>query len=335
MATIRDVAKLAGVSSITVSRVINNSGYVSKATRERVEEAITQLNYIPNYLATSLRSKRTDTIALVVTDVTNPFWTTVARGVEDVAVDRGFSVILCNTDEDPEKETRYIQILLRRQVDGILVAPATDDGERLLSIRHQKIPCVILDREVRHFKADVVRCDSVAGSRELTRHLLDIGYRCIAVISGPTTVSTAEDRVQGYRQALQERGLTVDGNLVKRGEYKQSSGRRLMQEIIADGLHPSAVFAANNFIAVGAMEAIREAGLRVPEDIALVCFDDLPQASLIYPFLTIVAQPAYEIGTTSAELLLEQLTGKTQRKEREIVLETELIIRESCGQYLR
>ena len=335
MATIRDVAKLAGVSSITVSRVINNSGYVSKATRERVEKAIKELNYVPNTLATSFRSNRTYTIALVVPDVTNPFWTTVARGVEDVAAEKDYSVILCNTDEDSAKESRYIEILLRRQVDGILIAPATDDGERLLPIRSQETPCVILDREVKHFNADVVRCDSVAGSRELTQHLLDIGHRRIAMISGPATVSTAEDRVEGYRRALQERGLTVDENLVKRGEYKQSSGYRLMREVMTDGLSPSAVFAANNFIAVGVMEAIREAGLRVPEDIALVCFDDLPQASLIYPFLTIVAQPAYEIGTTSAELLLEQLTGKTQRKERAVVLETELIIRESCGQYLR
>ena len=335
MATIRDVAKLAAVSSITVSRVINNSGYVSKATRERVEKAIKELNYVPNTLATSFRSNRTYTIALVVPDVTNPYWTTVARGVEDVAAEKDYSVILCNTDEDSAKESRYIEILLRRQVDGILIAPATDDGERLLPIRSQETPCVILDREVKHFNADVVRCDSVAGSRELTQHLLDIGHRRIAMISGPATVSTAEDRVEGYRRALQERGLTVDENLVKRGEYKQSSGYRLMREVMTDGLSPSAVFAANNFIAVGVMEAIREAGLRVPEDIALVCFDDLPQASLIYPFLTIVAQPAYEIGTTSAELLLEQLTGKTQRKERAVVLETELIIRESCGQYLR
>ncbi len=274
MATIRDVAKLAGVSSITVSRVINNSGYVSKATRERVEKAITQLNYVPNYLATSLRSNRTDTIALVVPDVTNPFWTTVARGVEDAAVENGFSVILCNTDEDPEKETRYIEILLRRQVDGILIAPAADDGERLLSIRHQMIPCVIIDREVKGFKADVVRGDSVRGAYKLTQHLLNIGHRRIAMISGPVNVSTAEDRVQGYRQALQERGLTVDENLIKLGEYKQSSGYRLMREVMADGLRPSAVFAANNFIAVGVVEGedgffVFDLGLEYGEPIAI------------------------------------------------------------------
>lgn len=335
MSTVRDVARLAGVSSITVSRVINNSDYVSKATRERVEKAIEELNYIPNALATSFRSKRTDTVALVVTDVTNPFWTTVARGVEDVAVGQDLSVILCNTDENPEKESRYIGLLLRRQVDGILIAPATDDGERLLSIRYQGIPCVLLDRKVKQFASDVVRCDSVAGAHKLTRHLLDMGHRRIAMISGPASVSTAEDRVEGYRQALQEQGVAVDENLIRRGEFKQSSGYRLMEAIMADGLRPSAVFAATNFIAIGVMEAAMKAGLRVPEDIALVCFDDIPLASHFYPFLTIVAQPAYEIGTKAMELLLEQLSGNVRCREREVVLETELIVRESCGQYLR
>jgi LacI family transcriptional regulator len=330
--TIRDVAERAGVSPITVSRVVNNSGYVSTATRKRVEETIDKVSYVPNVLARSLRSKQTHTIALILSDVTNPFWTTVSRGVEDVAAQNGFSVILCNTDEDPDKEARYINVLLRRRVDGLLISPAKKDSKHLHFLSGQKVPCVVIDRKVEGLKADMVRGDSVDGAYQLTKHLIGLGHRRIALISGPSYVSTAEDRVQGYLKALQEYALPVEEQLIRRGEYKQESGYRLVKELLTTEPWPTAIFAANNFIAVGALQALREADLRVPEDIALVCFDDIPQASLIYPFLTVAAQPAYEMGTTAAQMLLERLanTGKRRRK-REVIMKTTLIIRKSCG----
>jgi LacI family transcriptional regulator len=334
MVTIRDVAKLAGVAPITVSRVINDSEEVNPATRQRVKKAVEELNYVPNILAKSLRSKRSHTIALVVSDVTNPFYTTIARGVEDTAAQSGFHVILCNTDENPDKEANYINILLQRRVDGIIISPTTDNRKQLASLKRQQVPCVLIDRQVPGCKSDVVRCDSREGARRLIWHLLHLDHRRIAMISGPRGISTADDRVEGYCQALRERGLPVEERLIKRGGYKQTSGYQLTQELLKDQPRPTAIFAANNFIAVGALQALREAGLNVPEDMALVCFDDIPQASLIYPFLTVVAQPAYEMGKVAAELLLERLAGKRNRKVREVMLETELIVRKSCGQEL-
>lgn len=332
MPTIHDVAERAGVSPITVSRVVNNSGYVSTATRKRVEKAIDELSYVPNILARSLRSKETHTIALILSDVTNPFWTTVSRGVEDVAAQNGFSVILCNSDEDSDKEARYINMLLRRQVDGIIISPARKDGKHLRFLSRQKVSCVVIDRKVEGLKADTVRGDSVDGAYQLTKHLIGLGHRRIALIGGPSYVSTAEDRVQGYLKALREYGLPVEEGLIRRGAYKQDSGYELAKELLAREPWPTAIFATNNFIAVGALQALREAGLRVPEDMALVCFDDIPQASLIYPFLTVAAQPAYEMGTMAAQMLLERLASAgNRRRKREVIMKTTLIIRKSCG----
>ncbi|MCL5986164.1 MAG: LacI family transcriptional regulator [Actinobacteria bacterium] len=332
MPTIQNVAKLAGVSPITVSRVINNSGYVRRDTRKRVEEAIAELRYVPNALARSLRSKQTNIVALILTDVTNPFWTTVARGVEDVADKKSFSVILCNTDEDVIKEANYINVLLRRQVDGIIIAPARKDGKHLRLLKYQNVPCVIIDRKVQGFESDSVRGDSLDGAYQLIKHLISLGHSRIALIGGPSYVSTAEDRLQGYLKALQEHGLPLEERLILRGEHKQESGYRLTKELLAREPWPTAIFAVNNFIAVGVLQALREAGLSVPDDMALVCFDDIPQASLIYPFLTVVAQPAYEMGTMAAQMLLERLASNSKRKRiRQIIMKPTLIIRESCG----
>jgi LacI family transcriptional regulator len=334
MVTIRDVAKLADVSPITVSRVMNNARGVNPTTRERVQKAIKALDYVPNTLAKSLRSKKTHTIALVVSDITNPFWTTIARGVEDSAAQAGLHVVLCNTDENPDREANYINILLQQRVDGIIIAPTTNDRRRLYALKRQKVPCVVIDRKVPGFKADTVLSNNQGGAYQLTRHLLGLGHRRIAMITGPTFVSTTEDRVEGYRQALRERGIHEEQHLVKASDFKQEGGYQSVKALLATEPRPTAIFAANNFMAIGALSALREAGLRVPQDMALVCFDDIPQASLIYPFLTVSAQCAYDMGAMSAQLLIERVNGSKRRKVREIELETKLIVRESCGQGL-
>jgi LacI family transcriptional regulator len=334
MVTIRDVAKLAGVSPITVSRVINNARSVDQRTRERVQKSIKTLDYFPNTLAKSLRSKKTHTIALVVSDITNPFWTTIARGVEDTAAQSDLQVILCNTDENPDKEANYVNMLLRRRVDGIIIAPTTNDKRRLSALKRQKVPCVLIDRKVRGFQADVVRSSNLDGARQLTQHLLTLGHRHIAMITGPASVSTAEERVQGYCRALRDHDIPEDQHLVKRSDYKQEGGYHSVKELLAAEPRPTAIFAANNFIAIGALLALREAGLRVPEDMALVCFDDIPQASLMYPFLTVSAQSAYEMGALSVQLLIAQMNDQEKHKTRTIELATKLIIRKSCGQDL-
>lgn len=329
MSTISDVAKLAGVSAMTVSRVINNSGYISQETRERVEKAIVELGYVPNALARYLRFKRTKTIALILTDITNPFFTTIARGVEDVANEQGFSVIFCNTDESETEEIEYLSVLLQKQVDGVLLVPASASTDALALIAARGVPVVVIDRRVKSELVDVVRCDSEAGAYLLVRHLLELGHRRIAVLSGSPSVSTAVDRVAGYTRAMAEAGIADAEQSVFFDRFTQANGYLMAAQALAVTPRPTAIFACNNFIAFGAIRAIREAGLRVPEDVSVVSFDDLPQSLMIDPFLTVVAQPAYEIGRRAAELLLLRLSGDGPSEAQSVVLPATLIVRAS------
>jgi LacI family transcriptional regulator len=331
MPTIRDVAKRADVAPITVSRVVNNSGYVSPHTRKLVETAIVELQYVPNFLARSLRSKQTKTIALVLTDITNPFFTTMARGVEDVANEHGFNVIFCNTDESEAKQSKYLTILLQKQVDGILLVPARSTVKSVKLIQQQGVEVVVLDRQVPYAQVDVVRCDSEQGAYHLTRYLLKLGHQRVAILTGPEGVSTATDRVAGYRRALVEVGKEITEALILHGEFTQAGGYTMMQQILAVSPQPSAIFAANNFIALGALRALRDADIRVPEDMALVAFDDLPLALVLDPFLTVVAQPSYEIGKRATELLLARLTKEASPEYQQVILSTEMIVRQSSG----
>ncbi len=334
MATIRDVAKRAGVAPITVSRVINNSGYVNEQTRARVEAAIADLGYVPNVLARSLRSRRTHTLGLILTDNSNPFWTTVARGVEDAASDAGFNVILCNTDESEAEQDKYLHVLVQKQVDGVLLVPASGAIAPIKFIQSQNTSVVVLDRRIPDSQADVVRCNSEGGAYQLTRLLLSLGHRRIAMLSGPRGVSTAEDCVAGYRRALAEAGADVDATLICYGEFSLESGYDMTVQMLARTPRPSALFAGNNFIAIGALRALRDAGLRVPEDTALVSFDDLPADLVVDPFLTVAAQPAYEMGRQATELLLARLSAGAPTTYQEIVLPTAIIVRGSSGQAL-
>lgn len=329
MTTIRDVAKLAGVAPITVSRVLNNSGYVKAGTRQRVEQAAAELHYVPNMLAHSFRSHRTNTLALVVTDITNPFWTTVARGVEDVASAAGYSVFYCNTDESEVKQARYLAALLRRRVDGVLLAPASSDGAAVQALIQQKVGVVVLDRRVEGVAVDTVRGDSVGGAYLLVRHLTELGHRRIALLSGPPDLSVSRERAAGYEQALSEAGLPVDPALQLFGAFTVESGRAMMQSLLACAAHPTAIFAASNFIAAGALDAMRSVGLCTPGDISVVVFDDLPDPYVTAPVLTVVVQPAYALGQAAAQRLLERLR-QPEMTPHETVLAVQLIVRNSA-----
>ena len=328
MATIRDVAKLAGVAPITVSRVLNKSGYVSPATRDRVEAAALELNYVPNMLARSFRSNQTNTLALVLSDITNPFWTTAARGVEDVASRHGYNVIFCNTDESARKQDQYLTVLLQRRVDGVLLVPAQSKPDDVQQLQAQNVPVVVLDRRVPGVSVDVVRGTSTKGSRQLIDYLIDMGHTRIAVLGGSEQVSVSEERITGYVQALETAGLPVDPTLILRGEFTVESGAAMMEACLQLEPLPSAIFPANNFIAMGALRTLRKAGLRVPDDISLVAFDDLP-AYVFEPFVTVVAQPAYEMGKVAAELLLQRIDQSNGEPPHEIALATEFILRRS------
>jgi LacI family transcriptional regulator len=331
MVNIRDVAKRAGVAPITVSRFINNPELCSRETRMRVEAAIAELGFVPNRLASGLRSRRTNTLALILTDITNPFFTTIARGVEDIASEAGYTVIFCNTDESVSKEKMYLQMLLERRVDGILLVPARNGLDSTALIRKQNVPIVLLDRRLPELMADVVRCDSEGGAYELTRLLLSLGHREIAILNGPKDVSTSSDRLAGYRRALTEAGIPPGPKREYNGAFNQASGFEMTRKALVEAQKPTALFAANNFIAFGALKALHELGLRVPEDIAVVGFDDLPSALVTIPFLTVAAQPAYEMGSRAIEILLKKLVEGPSDQYQEVVLPAEIVIRQSSG----
>ena len=331
MSTIRDVALRAGVSTMTVSRVVNRSSYISQETRERVEAAIVELGYVPNTLARSLRSKKSKTLALVLTDITNPFFTTVARGVEDTASEQGFSVIFCNTDESPSEEAEHLTLLVQKQVDGVLLVPARSSGEPVAFLREQHVPVVVVDRRVPDSSVDSVRCDSEEGAYQLLRLLIELGHRRGAVLSGPVAVSTAADRAAGCRRAWTEAGLDPEALQTYHDEYTLAGGYRMAQEALKQVPAPTAIFAANNFIAIGAYRAVADAGLQVPEDVAMVAVDDMPIQLVSDPFFTVIAQPAYEMGRRATQILLARLSGDAQAECKEVVLPFELIVRRSSG----
>lgn len=316
---------------MTVSRVINDRGGVSQATRARVGEAIAELGFVPNALARSLRFRQTKTIALIITDITNPFFTTVARGVEDAASEQGFNVILCNTDESEAKERDYVTMLIQKRVDGVLVVPARCSAESISLLQHHSIPTVVLDRRVPGVQTDVVIGDSEQGAFDLTRVLLEQGHRRIAVLSGPESVSTAVDRVSGCRRAMFEAGCSDGDLLVLHDEFSQEGGYRMAVDVLKNVPRPTAVFAGNNFIAIGTYEALRGTGIKVPDDISLVAFDDLPLPLAMDPFLTVATQPAYDMGHRAMELLLDRLVGTAPPEPREVMFPVDLVVRRSSG----
>jgi LacI family transcriptional regulator len=327
MANIRDVARKAGVAPITVSRVINNSGYVSDEVRARVESAIAELNYIPNQLGPSMRSKRSNTIGIIVTDITNPFWTTVVRGVEDATYKAGYHLFLCNSDESADKEQEYVELLLSRQVDGILIAPAENESNSLKLIQSHDKPVVAIDRRIANYQIDSVRCDSVGGAYTLTKHLLEQGHRRIVLLTGSEMVSTSVDRADGYRKAMTEAGFSEAEINILWGQFTQDSGYQHTLNLLQTQPHPTAIITANNFIAIGAVQVLDKLGLQIPDDISLVTFDDLPDAVAVRPFVTTAAQPAYEMGFLAATTLFERLSKSSDATAKEIILPFELKIR--------
>jgi LacI family transcriptional regulator len=330
--TIRDVARRAGVSSMTVSRVINDSALVSAVTRRRVEDAIDELGYVPSRLARGLSAKRTGTLALIVPDVANPFFTLIVRGAEDVARRAGYRVILCDTRADLTVEREVIEEMLAHRVEGILIAPVSDRSrEHLRRLTAFNVPFVLVDRTVPGIEADAVLGDSAEGAQRLVEHLLLLGHRRIGMIVESDDVSTARDRRIGYEAALRAAELPADPELVARASVDPGGGYAGMRRLLALDEPPTAVFTVNNLVAVGAIEAVRSAGMEVPDDVALVCFDDIEYASRLYPFLTVMEQPAETFGTLGTQLLLERIENRAPERPRVVVLPAQFVVRQSCG----
>ncbi len=327
----------ANVSAMTVSRVLNNSGYVAPATRQRVEQVINELGYVRNALASGLLRGRTRTIALIVSDITNPFFTTVVRGVEDLAQRNGYTVIVGNSDESLEKERDYVATLIGKQIDGLLLSPTGNGSRSMLdALSRRGMPFVLIDRYIESLNVDTVIGDNIAGAQMLTRHLILLGHRRIALVNGRRESSANRDRQRGYHEALVEHGIGIQPDLITESAYRRDEAYRVVQRLLAlpPDQRPTAIIACNNMLVIGVIEALRAAGLTVPQDMAVVCFDDIELASAIDPFLTVVAQPVRSFGTIAAQFLFERLDGDAGQQARKVVLTPELIVRRSCGAQL-
>jgi LacI family transcriptional regulator len=325
-----EVAAQAGVSVTTVSHVLSGRRPVADATRTRVLRVIEELGYQPNPLAQSLRTQRTMTVALIVPDLTNPFYPMVLRGLADVMVPAGYHAVVCNTDGTREEEISFLRQMTTRQVDGVVIAAFQLSRKDFLE--HGKtVPLVRLggapfDADL----GDLVRSDDEGGMLQAARYLLELGRRRLAYVGGTMHTGPSDLREAGYRRALAEAGQTVDADRVIRGEYTREAGRAAAEILLGRPDRPDAIVCANDLIAIGVLDAARALGLRVPEDLAVTGYDDIDAASLVYPALTTVVNPARQVGRACGEALLRQLTGGEPEPPRELVIANSLICRESA-----
>jgi LacI family transcriptional regulator len=330
----RDVARLAGVSVATVSAVVNGSATVSPHSAKKVRDAMEALDYHPDQVARSLRVGRTDVIGMVIPDITNAFFTELVRGVEDAGHVRGYSVILCNSNEDPEQERRHLSTLFSRRVDGVIIACSDSSAayDRLLS---RRFPIVFVDRVPQGVNRSGISTDNVEASYRATRHLLELGHERLAWVGGKLWLSPFADRLEGFRKAMQERGLAVRQEYLITGMTMIESGHQAARELFSLSVPPSAVFIGNNKMLLGFMRALAELHVRCPEDVSILGYDDYAWTEHFTPRLTVVAQQTYEMGRRGMEILLSKIRDAGEdRHESEpelVLLPAELRIRESTA----
>lgn len=328
MTTIYDVATRAGVSAATVSRVLNGSGTVAPELVRRVRDAVKDLDYRPNGVARNLRRRATRVWGLIISDIGNPFFTALVRGVEDAAHEAGYSLVLCNSDEILAKERSYIQVAVDEQMAGVILTPSSEADSDLTPLLERNIPVVAVDRRLHRHDVDTVVGDNVRGARLATEHLLDSGCRRIACITGPTKTTTAQERLAGYRQALAAAGIPQEDELVTVENFKEDGGYAGATRLLDLKNPPDGLFVANNLMTVGALGALVDRGVEVPRDLLIVGFDDIPWAKLTRPRLTTVDQPTYQMGMDAGRLLADRLRGN-KGPSRTIMLSPTIQIRES------
>lgn len=323
------MADRAGVSTSTVSHVINETRYVSSDLQARVRQAMAELGYRPNALARSLRVKRSDTLGMIVPDIANAFFAEIVRAVEDVAFQQGYSLFLCNSERDLEKERLFTSVLVEKQVDGIVFV-AVGASMELVEQLADVTPVVVIDRELAGLAVDVVLADNLAGGKMAAQHLVDLGHRRIACITGPSDLSLSAQRVIGYREVLQQAGVAYDERLVLRGSFDFASGYQCTAQLLALDEPPTAIFACNDVMAMGALRAAAEAGCRVPQELSILGFDDAPLASYTTPPLSTVAQPVPDFGQTAIRMLLERIQDHALPPRRAL-LPMRLVVRASTA----
>lgn len=323
MVTMKDVAARAGVSLITVSRVVNNSGYVGEVTRKKVEAAIEELKYVPNMLASNLRSKQSDQLALVLPDITNSFWTSIARGVEDEAWAQGYGVYICNTDNDPEREDAYILSLLQRRMEGVLLVPSPVRSTewQIARLKQHGMKFVVIHRRLDSMVANVVRTDGEGAARTLTTELIGAGRTRLAFVGLSESDPSSRERVKGFRDVVRHAELPVDEAMIRFGDgVREPHGARVVAELLAGAERPDGILLSNSRIALDGLRAIEEAGLRIPEDITVAAFHDISAMDIYAPRLITAVQPSYRMGQLAARRLLE-MRGGDEEPVKEIILE--------------
>nr|WP_288466327.1 LacI family DNA-binding transcriptional regulator [uncultured Pseudomonas sp.] len=328
MATIKDVAARAGISYTTVSHVVNGTRPVSDQVRSKVEAAIAELGYVPSGVARSLRVRATGTLGLLLPNASNPYFAELARGIEDHAERNGYSVILCNSDDDIDKQLRYLRVLLERRIDGLIVATVASDAAFAQALAALRVPLVLVDRSLEGVSADQLRIDHEQGAYLATRHLLELGHRRIVCIGGPASTQVVQLRAGGYRRALDEAG--IEAQAVVDCAFTSPAGHAAAQVLLAGEQRPTAIFAGNDMIALGVLRAAAERGLQVPQQLSVVGFDDIEVSRYLHPALTTVGQRIGQLGEQAAERLLARIRKPGLVAEQRLI-EPTLMLRESTA----
>lgn len=308
--TIRDVAKAAKLSTTSVSRYLNGDIVLPRTSATRIKRAVRELNYQPNRLARNLSLGQSKMVGLIIPDISNPFFATVACAVEEVAFEAGYGVLLCNTQNDRNRELSYLQLLSGRQLDGIIFLTSHAEDPELAEILHQNRNVVLIDEDVTGVSAPRIFSENRTGGYLATRHLLDYGHRRIAFIGGPKNLLSTQERFTGFKKALEEGSLKPISRLIRFGPYTSEFGRQATLAFLSSGRRPTAIFASSDYVALGVLNAAHKMGLRIPESLSLIGFDDMPLAELLQPPLTTIRQSARELGARGTRVLLNVIAGQ-------------------------
>jgi DNA-binding LacI/PurR family transcriptional regulator len=329
MVSIKDVAQVAGVSTATVSRVLADSPRVRAVVRDRVMAVVKELDYSPNRVARNLRSRKSNVIGLIVSDIENPFFHQVSRAVEDAAHEQGYSVMLCNNDEDSDKEKRYLRLLRDENVAGVILSPTRPTADNFAETSMLNIPMVVIDRRVNNVAVDNILIDNVQSAHTIVSHLIQHGHHRIGAIFGAGS-TTGRERHEGYVKALKDHHIQVLSELVAFTNPREEDGFSTTLKLLKLAEPPDAILTSNSLLAAGALGALRENNVSIPDEIALASFDETTWTRLVVPTLTVIEQPTHEIGRTATELLIKRIQDP-KRSNREVILKAKLIVRQSCG----
>ena len=333
MATMKQVAERAGVSTSTVSHVINNTRVVSGDVRERVLAIIAEMRYIPSAVARSLKNDKTHSIGMMVPNNSNPYFAELIQGIEDTAFKVGYNIILCNAYDDSKKQAAYLRVLMEKRIDGLILVASGADDELALLLRDQAVPIVLVDREVSGVAADFIEADHEKGGYLATKYLLELGHREIACVSGPIELPPSRDRVVGYLRALKEAGQKFRLDYLVRSDFTSEGGFLAFQQLLALKKRPTAIFASNDLMAIGGICAASEARIRIPDELSVIGYDDIALASYSTPRLTTIAQPKYAMGQLITNVLIDRIMGGHLPLRREL-LQTDLVVRQSTAPLL-